>query len=364
MSVEEVEALSVPPRWDDVTPGWMTRALSSVDPDLDVAAVEMSLRDDGTNRRARFGVTYRSGQGPASVFVKAESDVPGRREIHAKNGNLFNEALLYRSNVELPIEHPHAYAAVVDEPHLDYVIVMEDLLTRGAEPLHALRPMTVTQAARGLAGLARLHGRYWNAVDDHPVLRWVQPFAPTEGLLRPMRKGAALGLDRARDHIPPAVASLSGGELVDVIWARYLTTLTTGPQTLLHGDPHIGNTYLAADDIGFLDWQVVRRGHWSHDVGYFLQSALTAADRRHHEADLVEHYRTALDVPDHTRPSAQDAWLRYRATPVHGLVMWAVTLLSDVHVAERSLELAGRYAAAFAELDTPDAITTLQAIAP
>jgi hypothetical protein len=238
---------------------------------------------------------------------------------------------------------------------------MEDLAARGADPRHALQPFTVDQVANGLRGLARLHSRFWDSVGSERSLAWVQPFAPTEGLLRPMRRGAPHGLQRAGAALPDAVRKLSGDALVDGIWAKYLDGLATGPQTLLHGDPHIGNTYaLANGDVGFLDWQVVRRSNWSHDVGYFLQSALTEDDRRHYEADLVEDYRIALDVPASTRPSADDAWLRYRATPVHGLVMWIVTLLSDVHPRERSLALVQRCATAFADLRTEQAVDALK----
>jgi aminoglycoside phosphotransferase (APT) family kinase protein len=177
-----------------------------------------------------------------------------------------------------------------------------------------------------------------------------------------MRKLAPIGLERAHDTLPDAVKELTGNTLVGGLWASYLQTLTIGPQTLLHGDPHIGNTYtLAGGEVGFLDWQVVRRGNWSHDVGYFIQSALDEDDRRRHEAELVEDYRRALDIAPASRPGADDAWLRYRATPVHGLTMWIVTLLSDVHAPERSLALASRYATAFADLGTPHALDALRA---
>lgn len=42
----------------------------------------------------------------------------------------------------------------------------------------------------------------------------------------------------------------------------------TGPPTVLHGDAHVGNTYrLPEGRLGFYDWQFVRTGAWSHDVG-------------------------------------------------------------------------------------------------
>ena len=71
------DTLTIPQRWEDVTPHWMTAAISSHHPDAVVADVTLLLRDDGTNRRARFGLTYAAGSGPATVFAKAESDVRG-----------------------------------------------------------------------------------------------------------------------------------------------------------------------------------------------------------------------------------------------------------------------------------------------
>jgi hypothetical protein len=351
-------ALTVPVQWDDVTPEWMTRALARRCPDARVESVELLLVDDGTNRRARFGVTYGSGTGPARVFVKAESDVPGRREVHARNGNLFNEPRLFAADIELPLEHARAFAAVVDEANLDYVVVFEDVLDRGADPRDSTRPLSVDQVANGLAGLARLHHRYWDRVAAEPALAWVQPFLPTEGWLRPLRKILPFSLEQA-------AGTVAGIERVEVdplvaVWADAIASLTSGPQTLLHGDPHIGNTYLLPDGtVGFLDWQVVRGGSWAQDVGYFIQGALTEADRRTHEHALVEQYVDDLDVAN--RPSAQEAWLRYRAAAAHGLAIWLITLPSDVHVKERSRTLVERYLAAYTELDTPDAVAHLAA---
>lgn len=357
-------ALTIPPRWEDATPEWMTAAISTRHPGATVERVTLLLRDDGTNRRARFELAYASGTGPRRVFVKAESGVPGRREIHYENGNLFNESWLYRAlldgRTELPLEHPRAYAVAIDESALDYVIVFEDLLERSADPRDPTRPLTADQVADGLQGLARLHSRHWNRVGDEPELAWVQPFRPTRGWTAPMTAALPHGITAARDVLSDAVTHLDADGLVDV-WTAYIGGLGTGPQTFLHGDPHIGNTYLLPDDtVGFLDWQVVRSGHWSHDVGYFLQSALTEADRRAHEAALLAHYRNALQLPETRRPTAEEAWLRYRASAAHGLPVWLITLLSDAHPTERSRALVQRFAAAFTDLDTPAAVQTLR----
>ena len=114
-----------------------------------------------------------------------------------------------------------------------------------------------------------------------------------------------------------------------------------GTPTLLHGDAHIGNTYvLPGSRLGFLDWQVVRRGDHILDLGYFLQGALTVDDRRSHEVDLVEEYHQHLAGTD--GPSFDEIWLRYRASVTHGLTLWLATAASNWQRPEASAELGSR----------------------
>ena len=111
----------IPLDWAQVTPEWMTAALQSRLPGVKVAGVELLTRDDGTNRRARFGVTYASGTGPKSVFLKAHA--AGHRITHLRNGNLWNEARLFAHGADLPVDHPLVYKSIVDLFGLDFLLV-------------------------------------------------------------------------------------------------------------------------------------------------------------------------------------------------------------------------------------------------
>jgi Phosphotransferase enzyme family len=356
-----MRALRIPARWEDVTPDWMTAAIASRCPGARVAEVRLVTRDDGTNRRARFAMSYAAGSGPETVFVKAHA--PRHRWVHLRNGNLFNEARLFASGASLPVDHPLVYTAVVDWLRLDFLLVMEDLGRRGADPRDATRPMSVEQVADGLRGLARLHSQYWGfSGKTQPKLAWVKTWKPSKGWKVGLGKRIPVGLVRGADQLPAEVTKYNGDEIV-AMWARYVASLSKGPMTLLHADAHIGNTYVLPDGgVGFLDWQVVRRGGWSQDVGYFLVGSLTEEDRRRSEAELLEEYRTALDVPDSERPSAEQAWLHYRSTPAYGLAIWLSTLGSDGYQSrEVSLALARRYSSAFVELDTLSALASMGA---
>jgi aminoglycoside phosphotransferase (APT) family kinase protein len=118
---------------------------------------------------------------------------------------------------------------------------------------------------------------------------------------------------------------------------------------------------LPDDTVGFLDWQMARRGNFSLDLGYFLQGALTIEDRRKGERDLVEEYRNALTLPADEKPSADEVWLRYRASVAHGLAIWIATLSGGDawQGAEICLALAQRYAEAFVDLDTRAALDAI-----
>src|SRR3546814_5168501 len=59
---------------------------------------------------------------------------------------------------------------------------------------------------------------------------------------------------------------------------RHQSTL---PQTLLHGDTHLGNTYLLpGSGGGLLDWQLMVRGYHIHDVNYLITTALDRKSTR------------------------------------------------------------------------------------
>jgi aminoglycoside phosphotransferase (APT) family kinase protein len=355
-----IAGLTIPNGWEEITPTWMTGALRAHHPDAVVSDVAVVLRDDGTNRRARFELTYSAGSGPATVFAKAAD--PAHVELVALTSGLFHEPRLFTSEVVLPLDHPAVYTAIIDEEGSDFLMIMEDVVARGADPRDSTRPLTVDQAASGVRGLAKLHSAYWgHRCSGHPALGWVEPFVPFAGLeLAPLE----IAYQRLGDSVPAEIPALTCSELFGDIWARYIRTLTTAPQTLLHGDPHIGNTYVLPNDtVGFLDWQMVRHGNFSLDLGNFLQGALTIEDRRRHERDLLVEYRQALSLPDDEMPTADEIWLRYRASVAHGLAIWIATLSGGDawQRPEICLALAQRYSAAFVDLETREALNSITA---
>jgi Phosphotransferase enzyme family len=351
----------IPRDWQ-VTPEWMTRAVSSQHPDARVSHVRLVDRSDGTSSRARFEMEYAYGAGPRTVFAKSKGNWL-RRVLHAMTANAFIEGRLYESGLDLPVEHPVFYYGAVDTRRLNDLIVMEDVCERGAVLNDATTPLSPDEVARGLQGLARMHSRFWEYTPgSHPELAWVRRWQATRMFQFLLRIGCRRGTPRLQDFLPSQIVA-QGPAMMVQSWASYLRTVNTGPATLLHGDAHVGNTYLLPDgELGFYDWGVVRKGNWSFDVGYFIVSSLTETDRREHAKTLLAGYLAALDLPTAGRPSPDEAWLRFRASPAYGLAIWVTTGAEDNYQAPKICqELSKRFASAFTELDTPSAIKELAA---
>ncbi|MFO7565450.1 MAG: phosphotransferase [Enhygromyxa sp.] len=251
---------------------------------------------------------------------------------HAPAPMYANEVRFYAElRPQLTIEAPRAYASSIDERTGSFVIVMEDLRHRGARFPNATTELSLAQIRSLLADLARLHAQFWGSPRFSDELAWV----PTtrSGGMAPVFD--AIGLDLIRDQVRRSVdkreliAPL--GRTLEQLWTamwRVQAEFDDEPATLCHGDAHVGNTYLLGQDqAGLLDWQLMVRGCWAHDLSYLLATGLSVAQRRAHERELLAEYLEALarhGVAD--PPSPAHAWLRYRQGMIWGLVIgWLIT---------------------------------------
>jgi len=349
--------LRVPRRWSDLDPSWMTAALARRFPGAVVSGVRVGDVDHGTNSRARVALELAAGDGPASVFVKGPGRATHRLALLAL-GALATEARLADSGAVLPLPHPAFFGGGVDWRRAACVVVTEDVVEAGATCHDPRTPLSVEAVRSGLRGLAVLHGSTWE-----------RPVPPGLGHLRAWRLGPVLGavsvasLARGLGRLAAAghgtLHPRDGGGAVPLArqFRRSAAIAASGPRSVLHGDPHPGNTYATSDGTtGFFDWQLARLGNWSHDVGYFLVGSLGVEDRRRHERTLLAEYLEALAAAGARAPSFASAWERYRGTPAFGLATWLHTLsfgtLQDLDVC---LATIGRFAAAYRDLDTAHA---------
>ncbi len=339
--------------WDELTLSWLADALAGQLGGSELGGARVEPLGDGTNRRARVHLDYRAGKGPASVFVKIQGRALSRLALLSL-GAFASEARLAGSGVELPIESPRAFAAAVDWRRLRYVVVTEDVAALGGRPNDATRPLGPAEVSSGLAGLASLHAAFWGRRLP-PSLGFLEPWRLRSGWALISRASLARGMRRLeRLGQAQLVRRSTSAAVLERQFRRSAVLASRAPQTVLHGDPHPGNTYaLGEGRTGFYDWQLVRRGSWSHDVGYFLAGSLAVEDRRRHERELLAGYLEALRRAGAEAPGAGEAWDGYRATPAFGLGTWLHTLSAAVFQPEAiCFAMIERFAAAYDDLGT------------
>jgi aminoglycoside phosphotransferase (APT) family kinase protein len=145
----------------------------------------------------------------------------------------------------------------------------------------------------------------------------------------------AIGLNIIRDQVAKntfkqqliAPLNRSVDELWQVMW-KSQHIIYQQPHTVLHGDTHIANTYvLPGNEGGLLDWQLIVRGPWCHDIAYLMITGLDIETRRIHEKSLLNLYReTLLEKGVKNVPNEDEAYLLYRQSAIWGLVIgWLIT---------------------------------------
>jgi hypothetical protein len=333
-----------------LTPHWLTVALSSRFPGVEVTSVAPGPVVERVSTNARFRIECAAPMPPglpSALCVKAYFSEAGRASGTAGEP----EACFYRDVAGATGVHTLLSVwADVDPKSGHGVVITGDVVAAGGQFLDALSPFSVEQVASSLAEFARLH-----------AYAWEQPARVGTGWLTP-RVGLPLAVRGPREinqnfdgpngvGMPPEIRDTP--RLIDAM--RTLAAREPGPGwTLAHGDAHVGNLFLDAQGRpGLLDWQCVQHGHWSIDVGYHIASALEPAERASAERDLLAHYLDELRSHGVSAPSFDDAWTHYRGGVVYGFFLWAITLYVKPDIIAALLR---RLGTAVLELDSYGAI--------
>ena len=356
---------------EELTPTILTAALSEWRPGVAVDRVDIVAAKrcgDGiasTADRVVLDLTYAPGTGaglPQRLILKTMLASP-----HAPEAMYENEVRFYRElRADLDIETPTAFAGSFDPATGRFGLLLEDLDARDARFPSALDPVSLDEVRSILGHLATLHARFWDSPRFGGDLAWVA--TPTSGGM--FEVFDQIGLELIEDQVArnpfkqELIAPL--GRTVADMWGLLWTVQarhTQAPTTLLHGDPHVGNTYLLPGARGgLLDWQLMMRGSWAHDVTYLLVTALDPETRRAHQWDLLGAYLDRLagsavgDVP-----SAADAFEQYRAAALWGLVIGWLICPPENYGPEITAANISRTVAAVDDLETFAAIEELGA---
>jgi hypothetical protein len=320
----------VPRNGVDLNAQWLTDVLCHEHPGARVVAFSTPGGSVGTSTRTALRVTYNeAGQAaglPTELYTKTTAQfsqrlVLGGADVLHGESHFF---LTFRPKVEM--EAPKGYWGGVDESSWRSMILMEDIAaTKGATFIKPTTPLTRNQVEDILLNMAAYHGLWWEA-PELGILKTPTDHYNNVANLLDFEGRCAVGMERAKSVIPPRLYGQADRLFVGTRKGLEIVTDVL-PPTLLHGDSHVGQTYLTGDGrMGLADWQATMQGGWAYDFAYFVGSACEPEDRRAWEKDLLALYLTALDQAGGKAPDFDEAWLRYRQTLFYPYSAWAFTI--------------------------------------
>jgi hypothetical protein len=283
-----MSGLSVPETPDELTPAWLTAALSEAGAleGGSVAAADwkrVGAEYGFTSLIARVRLRYEGAHGDAPASLIAKLTTPRLFERSVR------EARFYGEIADAPA--PHVFLAAVDETRRRVALLLEDLT--GGRQGDVLRGCSIDDAVAVIDELAPFHARRWGA--RAPVRAFPQVGRdPQEREARYDGQVDAF-LARYGGRLPAEVRALVVRlcpRLGDV-----LRELEQGPRTLVHGDLQLDNLLFEAGrdrSVVFLDWQTVSVGAPAWDVTLFLCGSLDPEDRRAAENELLDRYAALL----------------------------------------------------------------------
>lgn len=356
----------------DLTPDVLTAVLRRYDPAVTVTGVGLRRTWQGTSSHLHLDVSYAEPDTalPRHLFVKTQlstvHDLPEAFDESLSDGGggtvlLNDETRFYRDlRPSIDAETLTVYFADHLNGPSQFLIITEDVTDRGARFPDAVAGLTVDEVDELLNTLARIHAPFWGSprLSDAGDLGWLEH--PVHGSFATFLHANGFAIIRALLEVPYKkrllleVAGVDADTMENTFW-RLAEHTAEVPVTLLHGDPHPGNTYILPDgQVGVLDWQLVRRGSWAHDFGYALVGALEPELRRAHERELLDSYRARLQAAGvDPLPDREHMWTSYRRTPAWGFCMWAITP-DQMYSTEVVTAVLRRFAVAYAELGTAD----------
>jgi hypothetical protein len=354
--MRQAVATKLPSAVEELTTDWLRQAFSSRadGPRVIAADVEHIIWGTATKVIMRVACEERGGSRSIGICVKGGFDE--RLRLYYDLGILFVlEAAFYRDVAPiLSIPLPEFFYA--DEDGENGVIVLENLICRGATFGDPCKPLNASQVAQVLEVLAQLHATTWGwKAGKFP---WLSVGSPSQRKgIRAMAAGGRFSDLSSRPEVarymtPPYADEEMVLSALATLWSRDDASASLA---LCHGDAHMGQLYIEPDGrAGLLDWQSIALMPWAKDVAYFIGSALSVPDRRHHERDLLATYLQVLERHGGPRIAADDAWQQYRVQMLQGIV-WAVVTeqMQPIAVIEALNE---RYLTAMADLGTMAAL--------
>jgi hypothetical protein len=315
---------------DLVSPVWLSGLLQTRYPGVEVAGVRVGDIVSGASTKAFLDIDYaRRGPGaapPTSLVVKGGFEDHSERIAFTHH----NEMRFYRDIAPtISMSVPDCYYAGIEPTRGLPIVLIEDLNLKNVRFNNVFTPLTYGQVVTGLDSLARYHAGTWNTPEFEPGgrLDWTVDSVTGEfGAIHDHFFQPAVWSKFTRKSQFTAVPLIfhDPGRMRTALLRLHEYQQSLGTLCLVHGDAHVGNTYLYADGrVGFLDFQT-KRTPWCQDASEFIVGTLDVGSRRLWEKDLLREYLRRLHGWGVDAPSFEEAWSTHRRQIFYGLFKWLI----------------------------------------
>ncbi len=359
-------SLQLPREIDGITAEFLTLALQKRFPGITVKDFKIPFIHHGFTTILRLEleldeVGKKSGL-PSTIIMKGGFEPETRRIGDFAVGPFLMEVGAYRNLPGLGLNMPDCYFAEVDMgrgevPQL--ILLMEDLVLRGARFNHGLVPHTVEQVRNRLTAVAAFHAKTW----DSPELRQggrYDIFPQNANVLFKSYLHHVAPPEQWKQFCEAPRGAACAVAFHDLDWMHramdFMIELGNArPNCLVHGDLHSGNLFEDSDGrAGFYDSLPMRTAPMI-EVSYHITNVLDHIDRQRHDRELVDHYRLELIRNGVDAPSLYELMYQFAAFLPYGYATFLVNA-STYQTESFNTAHTGRYNLAMLQHGTRDII--------
>ena len=329
-------SIMLPREIDEISAEFLTLALQARFPGVRVLAFDIPFVHHGFTTIVRLNlevdeVGRRLGV-PPRIILKGGFE-PQTRGIAGEFaiGPFLMEVGAYRTIPGLGLNMPDCYFAEVDMDEVQgpqIILLMEDLLERGAVFGHGLVPHSVDQVRNRLTAVAAFHAKTWGSRELAENGRFAI-FPKNANKLFKSYLSHIAPPERWKEFCAMPRGASCAVEFHDLDWMHRVMDFMielgdSTPNCLIHGDLHAGNLFEQPDGTpGFYDSLPMRTAPMI-EVAYHITNVLDHRDRRRHDRELVDHYRSELIGHGVEPPSLDEMMYQFAAFLPYGFATFVV----------------------------------------